>query len=66
MVFKEIRWEVADWIRLAQDGTGGDICEHDHKNVGPIKCGELLDNLSVLFSFSRILCFMELVKQFPN
>jgi hypothetical protein len=50
-------WILFFWLRI---GTDSELCEHDNEPLGSIKCGEFLDQLSVLLASQERLC-MELV-----
>jgi hypothetical protein len=41
---REIEWGGTDWINLAQARSQWkDLCEHDTKLLGSIKCWEILE-----------------------
>jgi hypothetical protein len=43
MDLREIGWDGADWIDMAQDRTKKSSCEHGTELSGSIKCWEVLD-----------------------
>jgi hypothetical protein len=61
MDLREIGFGDVDWIHLAQDKVQvAGSCEHGNEPSGSIKCGEFLEQLSVLLVSQEGLCSMEL------